>query len=80
MINVPLFLFTIIIHTFYYGKEVKRYDHRFIVSPDLPLAIVIYEAHCIFISPELDPSVKLYSIGINALHDFESFISNWKWI
>ena len=61
-------------------EEIKRCDHGFIVSTDLPLAIVIYGAHCTSISLEIDPSVILYSLGINALHDFESFISNWKWI
>ena len=82
MINVPLFLFTYIY--MFYWEEGKRGcdDHSFIVKTGFPLTIIMCERHTLYfdIIRTLDPSVILYSIGINALHDSESFISNWKWI
>ena len=50
----------------------------FLYLADFPLEIEICEAYCTSIV--FDPCVTLYSIGINALHDSESFISNWKCI
>ena len=61
------------IHIFRYSEEVERYDHGFYCWPwfaisNCNLWSILYFRYQL----KLDPSVILFSIGINALHDFES--------